>query len=100
MPHPAAQPAAHHRLSAAPHPCLSQPHLTPVSAWRRLAYLSGPSFAAEVGRGNPTAVTVASESDAAAQRVQVRGAGWLGMGTSALWPGPGLDGRCGHDVLG
>lgn len=36
----------------------------------RLAYLSGPSFAAEVAKENPTAVTVASEDDAVAQRVQ------------------------------
>jgi glycerol-3-phosphate dehydrogenase (NAD(P)+) len=36
----------------------------------RLAYLSGPSFAAEVAREIPTAVTIASEDDAVAQRVQ------------------------------
>lgn len=36
----------------------------------RLAFLSGPSFAAEVARGNPTAVTVASQSDDVATRVQ------------------------------
>ena len=36
----------------------------------RLAYLSGPSFAAEVGKEIPTAVTIASENDAVACRVQ------------------------------
>lgn len=36
----------------------------------RLAYLSGPSFAAEVVRDHPTAVTVASRSAATACRVQ------------------------------
>jgi glycerol-3-phosphate dehydrogenase (NAD(P)+) len=34
---------------------------------RRLAVLSGPSFAAEVSRGVPTAVTVASRNDAVAE---------------------------------
>ena len=38
----------------------------------RLAYLSGPSFAAEVAKEIPTAVTIACESDAVATRVQVR----------------------------
>lgn len=36
----------------------------------RLAYLSGPSFAAEVAREIPTAVTIASESDDVAHRTQ------------------------------
>ena len=36
----------------------------------RLAYLSGPSFAAEVAKENPTAVTIACKDDAVAQRVQ------------------------------
>lgn len=36
----------------------------------RLAYLSGPSFAAEVAKGNPTAVTIASENEELATRVQ------------------------------
>ena len=35
----------------------------PSSFHGQLAYLSGPSFAAEVARGQPTAVTIASESD-------------------------------------
>lgn len=42
----------------------------------RLAYLSGPSFAAEVAKEHPTAVTIAAEDDGVAKRVQVqRGAG-------------------------
>jgi len=36
----------------------------------RLAMLSGPSFAREVGRGDPTAVVVASEDGATAQLIQ------------------------------
>ena len=36
----------------------------------RLAYLSGPSFAAEVAAGLPTVVTVASKDEAVAQRAQ------------------------------
>ncbi|PRW59103.1 glycerol-3-phosphate dehydrogenase [Chlorella sorokiniana] len=36
----------------------------------RLAYLSGPSFAAEVAKAIPTAVTIASEDDHVATRVQ------------------------------
>jgi glycerol-3-phosphate dehydrogenase (NAD(P)+) len=40
------------------------------AAAARAAVLSGPSFAAEVARGDPTAVVVASADDAAAARVQ------------------------------
>ncbi|HYV85319.1 MAG TPA: NAD(P)H-dependent glycerol-3-phosphate dehydrogenase [Patescibacteria group bacterium] len=40
------------------------------SAGARLAVLSGPSFALEVARGNPTAVVVASADAATARRVQ------------------------------
>ena len=36
----------------------------------RLAYLSGPSFAAEVAAGLPTVVTIASKDEAVAQRAQ------------------------------
>lgn len=36
----------------------------------RIAFLSGPSFAAEVGQEQPTAVTVASENEAIAKEVQ------------------------------
>ncbi|PSC69774.1 glycerol-3-phosphate dehydrogenase [Micractinium conductrix] len=36
----------------------------------RLAYLSGPSFAAEVAKEHPTAVTIAAEDDGVAKRVQ------------------------------
>lgn len=36
----------------------------------RLAFLSGPSFASEVAMEQPTAVTVASEDEAVAVRVQ------------------------------
>jgi len=36
----------------------------------RLAYLSGPSFAAEVAAGMPTVVTIASRDEAVAQRAQ------------------------------
>jgi glycerol-3-phosphate dehydrogenase (NAD(P)+) len=36
----------------------------------RLSFLSGPSFAAEVAQENPTAVTIASENDDVAFRVQ------------------------------
>lgn len=35
--------------------------ILPSRLHRRLAYLSGPSFAAEVPEGKPTAVTIASE---------------------------------------
>jgi glycerol-3-phosphate dehydrogenase (NAD(P)+) len=37
---------------------------------RRVGALSGPSFAAEVARGDPTAITIASESGELASRVQ------------------------------
>jgi glycerol-3-phosphate dehydrogenase (NAD(P)+) len=40
------------------------------SALRRATVLSGPSFAAEVARGDPTAVVVAGSSQAAMRRVQ------------------------------
>eukprot|EP00884_Botryococcus_braunii_P021955 jgi/Botrbrau1/8443/Bobra.0237s0062.1 len=43
----------------------------PPEVHPRLAFLSGPSFAAEVAKGLPTVVTIASESDAVAARVQV-----------------------------
>lgn len=36
----------------------------------RLAYLSGPSFAAEVAAGLPTVVTIAAADDAVAARAQ------------------------------
>ena len=39
-------------------------------AARRATYLSGPSFALEVGLEHPTAVTIASHSEAAAKRAQ------------------------------
>ena len=56
----------------------------PPTLHSRLTYLSGPSFAAEVAKQNPTAVTIASESDAVAKRVQVwgqqGGTGWGGVG--------------------
>lgn len=42
----------------------------PPAAARTACYLSGPSFAREVGLGHPTAVTVASEDHDAAQRAQ------------------------------
>ncbi|CAK0748951.1 hypothetical protein CVIRNUC_001873 [Coccomyxa viridis] len=42
----------------------------PEALHTRLAYLSGPSFAAEVANGNPTAVTIASKDDEVASRVQ------------------------------
>ena len=51
----------------------------PPALHSRLAYLSGPSFAAEVAKQNPTAVTIASESDAVAKRVQVWGQGGVGL---------------------
>ncbi len=41
-------------------------------AGRRATVLSGPSFAAEVARGDPTAVVVAGEDARAAERVQER----------------------------
>ena len=41
-------------------------------AGRRATVLSGPSFAAEVAKGDPTAVVVASEDEGAAARVQER----------------------------
>ncbi|HEX2077966.1 MAG TPA: NAD(P)H-dependent glycerol-3-phosphate dehydrogenase [Longimicrobium sp.] len=42
----------------------------PPSVTRTACFLSGPSFAREVGLGHPTAVTVASEDHDAAQRAQ------------------------------
>jgi glycerol-3-phosphate dehydrogenase (NAD(P)+) len=42
----------------------------PREAAARAVYLSGPSFALEVGQGHPTAVTVASRDAAAAERAQ------------------------------
>ena len=42
----------------------------PVEAARHATYLSGPSFALEVGLERPTAVTVASHSQTAAERAQ------------------------------
>ncbi|HEU0299630.1 MAG TPA: NAD(P)H-dependent glycerol-3-phosphate dehydrogenase [Longimicrobium sp.] len=42
----------------------------PASVTRTACFLSGPSFAREVGLGHPTAVTVASEDHDAAQRAQ------------------------------
>jgi glycerol-3-phosphate dehydrogenase (NAD(P)+) len=41
-----------------------------ASATPRLTYFSGPSFAKELAAGVPTAVTVASEDEGAAERVQ------------------------------
>jgi glycerol-3-phosphate dehydrogenase (NAD(P)+) len=41
-----------------------------LGAGHAMTFLSGPSFAAEVARGQPTAVTVASHDRAAAERVQ------------------------------
>lgn len=52
----------------APH--FSQTHPFLYHPPTRLAFLSGPSFAAEVGRDFPTAVTIAAEDPAVAQRVQ------------------------------
>ncbi len=42
----------------------------PASAAHTACYLSGPSFAREVGLGHPTAVTIASHDAAAAERAQ------------------------------
>ncbi len=42
----------------------------PAAAMRTACYLSGPSFAREVGLGYPTAVTIASADAAAAERAQ------------------------------
>lgn len=42
----------------------------PPEAMRTACYLSGPSFAREVGLGYPTAVTIASADDDAAERAQ------------------------------
>ena len=60
----------------------------PPALHSRLAYLSGPSFAAEVAKQNPTAVTIASESDAVAKHVQVWGqlAGQCRDGMAAVHP--------------
>ena len=44
----------------------------PNSYHRHLAYLSGPSFAKEVARGQPTAVVIASRDLALAESLQVR----------------------------
>lgn len=54
----------------------------------RLAYLSGPSFAREVGAGQPTAVVVASRAAAPAERVQ------------RLFSGPSFRVYTSHDVVG
>ena len=43
----------------------------PAATTRNLAYLSGPSFAAEVAVGQPTVVTIASANDQAAGRAQM-----------------------------
>ena len=45
-------------------------HLLPSTAMNRLAVLSGPSFAAEVARGQPTAIVAASERREARDEVQ------------------------------
>jgi glycerol-3-phosphate dehydrogenase (NAD(P)+) len=42
----------------------------PAAITRTACFLSGPSFAREVGMGYPTAVTIASQDQAAAQRAQ------------------------------
>jgi glycerol-3-phosphate dehydrogenase (NAD(P)+) len=42
----------------------------PARLHSRLAFLSGPSFAAEVAKNNPTAVTIASENESVGIRVQ------------------------------
>lgn len=42
----------------------------PQSEWRYLSYLSGPSFALEIAKGLPCAVTVAAEDAHIAQQVQ------------------------------
>jgi glycerol-3-phosphate dehydrogenase (NAD(P)+) len=42
----------------------------PAEVMRTACYLSGPSFAREVGLGHPTAVTIASPDAAAAERAQ------------------------------
>eukprot|EP00877_Chromochloris_zofingiensis_P015072 jgi/Chrzof1/9819/Cz04g17090.t1 len=44
--------------------------VVPERLHSRLAYLSGPSFAAEVARGLPTVVTIAAKDEAVAARVQ------------------------------
>ncbi len=43
----------------------------PSETTKNLAYLSGPSFAAEVAAGQPTVVTIASANDQAAGRAQM-----------------------------
>ena len=43
----------------------------PRETAKNLAYLSGPSFAAEVAAGQPTVVTIASANDQAAGRAQM-----------------------------
>ncbi|KAK9845299.1 hypothetical protein WJX81_002728 [Elliptochloris bilobata] len=43
----------------------------PVSLHRRIAFLSGPSFAAEVAREKPTCVTIAARDLAVCKRVQM-----------------------------
>lgn len=52
-----------------PHEILSR-ILSPATC-KNLAYLSGPSFAAEVAAGQPTVVTIASHNDEAASKVQM-----------------------------
>jgi len=44
--------------------------MIPVEAHARVAFLSGPSFALELARRLPTAVTIAAEDEAIANRVQ------------------------------
>lgn len=70
----------------------------PARLHPRLAYLSGPSFAAEVAKEIPTAVTVAAEDDGVAQRVQV-GPGEGGGGGAAAWPGGCPAGADRHGAL-
>ncbi len=43
----------------------------PSETTKNLAYLSGPSFAAEVAAGQPTVVTIASANEQAAGRAQM-----------------------------
>ena len=52
-----------------PHEILSR-ILSPATC-KNLAYLSGPSFAAEVAEGQPTVVTIASHNEQAAAKVQM-----------------------------
>lgn len=48
----------------------SPQRVLPPAMHPRLAYLSGPSFAAEVAQEQPTAVTIASEDELVAARAQ------------------------------